>query len=109
MSNWSLRLAKSEDAESFHAVEEDAASLLHEAPSLQGIPVPPSTSAADYRKLIGKGHCLSADIGEQVVGFAAAGPLKHELHLNEISVRRAYQGKGIGGALLEALDRKSVV
>ncbi len=103
MTDWSLRLARAGDAESFHAVEEDAATLLHEEPSLQGIPVPPSTSPADYCKLIARGHCLTAHADDEVIGFAAAGPLKRELHLNEISVRRAFQGKGIGAALLEAL------
>lgn len=103
MSNWSLRLANAGDAESFHAVEEDSATLLHEEPSLRGIPVPPSTSPADYRKLIARGHSLAALADDEVIGFVAAGPLKRELHLNEISVRRVFQGKGVGAALLDAL------
>ena len=103
MSDWSLRLARAEDAESFYEVEDDAAELLRHEPSLAGIPVPPSTSAAEYRKLIGKGRCLSAAIGQEVIGFAAATPIGRELHLDEISVLRTHQGKGIGAALLEAL------
>ncbi len=103
MSDWSLRLARAEDAGAFHTVEEDAADLLRQEPSLQGIPVPPSTSAADYHILIGKGHCLSATLNGQVIGFAAARPVGRELHLDEISVSRSHQGKGIGAALLEAL------
>ncbi|MXO91822.1 GNAT family N-acetyltransferase [Pontixanthobacter aquaemixtae] len=103
MSDWSLRLARREDAESFHAVEDDAASLLREEPSLTGIPVPPSTSAAEYRAMIAKGYCLTATADSEVVGFAACGPVGRELHLNEISVARSQQGKGIGAGLLEAL------
>ena len=103
MTGFSIRLARPEDAEAFHMVEEDAASLLREEPSLEGIPVPPSESATHYRKMIAKGHCLTALEGEDVVGFAAAGRIGRELHLGELSVRRASQGKGIGATLLRAL------
>lgn len=103
MSDWSLRLARPEDAAAFHEVEEDAATLLREEPTLQGIPVPPSTPAEEYRKLIAKGRCLTALADDRIVGFAAAAPLQWELHLNELSVARAYQRQGIGAGLLEAL------
>ena len=103
MSGWHIRLAQSEDAEGFHEVEEDAARLLLEEPSLDGIPVPPSESAHHYRRLIRKGHCLTAYEGERIVGFAAAAPIRRELHLAEISVARTHQRCGIGATLLEAL------
>ena len=103
MNDWSLRLARTTDADHFHTVEEDAAGLLREEPSLDGVPVPPSTSASDYRKLIARGHCLTATVDGEVAGFAAAGAVGRELHLSEISVARAYQGKGIGAGLIEAL------
>ena len=103
MSGYSIRLARAEDAEAFHEVEEDAASLLRDEPSLDGIPVPPSESAGHYRALIARGNCLSATEGEAVVGFAAAGRIGRELHLHELSVRRSSQGKGIGSTLLRAL------
>lgn len=103
MSEWHIRLARKDDAEAFHQVEEDAATLLREEPSLEGIPVPPSSSAAHYRVLIGKGHCLAATSGDAIVGFAAAGSVGRELHLHELSVARSHQGRGIGAALLEAV------
>ena len=103
MTGFSIRLAKPEDADCFHLVEEDAASLLREEPSLQGIPVPPSGSAEHYRALIAKGNCLAAVENEQLAGFAAAGRIGRELHLHELSVRRGSQGKGIGATLLRAL------
>ncbi len=101
--DWSLRLAQPEDAEAFTSVEDDAADLLREEPSLHGTPIPPSEEPAHYRKLIRRGHCLTATIDTRVVGFAAAGSIGRELHLNELSVERAAQGKGIGAALLRAL------
>ena len=103
MSEFSIRLARPEDAEAYHRVEEDAATLLHEEPSLAGIPVPPSGTADHYRSVIAKGNCLSATVGDEVVGFAASGRVGRELHLHELSVARAHQGKCIGATLLRAL------
>ena len=103
MSDFAIRLARAEDAAGFHEVEEDAATLLREEPSLAGIPVPPSESAEHYRALIGKGSCLSAVAEDRLVGFAAAGRVGRELHLHELSVRRDRQQKGIGSTLLRAL------
>ena len=103
MSEFSIRLARPDDAEAYHRVEEDAATLLHEEPSLAGIPLPPSGTADHYRSVIAKGNCLSATVGDEVVGFAASGRLGRELHLHELSVARAHQGKCIGATLLRAL------
>ncbi len=103
MSAFSIRLARPEDAEGFHSVEEDAAGLLREEPSLQGIPVPPSGSPEHYRALIARGNCLSALEDDELAGFAAAGRVGRELHLHELSVRRSSQGRGIGATLLRAL------
>lgn len=103
MSDFSIRLARAEDAEAFHEVEEDAASLLREEPSLEGVPVPPSESAEHYRALIRRGNCLAATSRDEVVGFAAAGKIGRELHLHELSVARRSQGQGIGATLLQAL------
>jgi hypothetical protein len=68
---FSIRLARPEDAEGFHTVEEDAAQLLANAPSLAGIPVPPSNSTEEYRAMIAQRHCLTAVSKDAVVGFAA--------------------------------------
>ncbi len=103
MSDFSIRLASAKDAEGFHRVEEDAATLLKKEPSLKGIPVPPSSSAEHYRKVIAKGQCLSALAGDEVIGFAAAGRVGRELHLHELSVATAHQRRGIGATLLRAL------
>ena len=103
MSDWRIRLAQITDADAFHRVEEDAASLLRDEPSLAKTVVPPSSSAAEYRRIIGKGHSLAASVEDDVVGFASALPVRRELHLGEISVAPAHQRRGIGTALIEAL------
>ena len=103
MSDWSLRLARPGDAEAFHAVEEDAAQLLANEPSLEGLPVPPSRSADEYREMIAQRHSLTAVSGEQIVGFAATRRHGRELHLHELSVATAHQRKRIGATLVNAL------
>lgn len=103
MSDWSLRLARPEDAEGFHAVEEDAAQVLTNEPSLAGIPVPPSRSAQEYRAIIQQRHSLTAISADRVIGFAATRRHARELHLHELSVATAFQRRGIGATLLGAL------
>ena len=100
---YAIRLARPADADAFHKVETDAATLLREVPELAGIPIPPPGTAAHYRALIAKGDCLTATIGDMVVGFAAARQVRRELHLEGLSVARAAQRQGIGSTLLRAL------
>ncbi|MXO63976.1 hypothetical protein [Qipengyuania oceanensis] len=45
MSDFSIRLARPADGDAFHEVEQDAATLLSEEPSLRGVPLPPAESA----------------------------------------------------------------
>ncbi len=102
-SDWSLRLARPEDAEHFPEVEEDAARLFADEPSLAGIAMPPSRSAAEYRAIIAQRQSLTVTFDRDVIGFAAARPAGHELHLHELSLARAFQRRGIGSTLLRAL------
>ncbi|MFB0612559.1 GNAT family N-acetyltransferase [Aurantiacibacter poecillastricola] len=101
--DWSLRLARPEDAEGFAEVEEDASQLLREEPSLAGIPLLPNRSAEEYRAIIARRRSLSALGDGDIIGFAAARPVGSELHLHELSVARAFQRRGIGSTLLRAL------
>lgn len=103
MTDFSIRLARPADAQGFHEVEEDAAALLAAEPSLAGVPVPHSNSAAEYRSMIGQGHCLAALSGERIVGFAATRRHGRELHLHELSVATDFQRRRIGATLLNAL------
>ncbi len=103
MISFSIRLARAQDAQVFHEVEEDAARLLADDPSLEGIPVPPSRSAEEYRAMIAQRHCLTAHHEETIVGFAATRRHAGELHLHELSVARAFQRQRIGSTLINAL------
>ncbi|MEL6487947.1 MAG: GNAT family N-acetyltransferase, partial [Pseudomonadota bacterium] len=103
MTDFSIRLARADDAAAFHEVEKDAAQLLQNEPSLLGIPPLPITSADEYRSMIAQGHCLSALSGDQVVGYAATRRHGREIHLHELSVATAFQRRRIGATLLNAL------
>ncbi|MEE4288324.1 MAG: GNAT family N-acetyltransferase [Erythrobacter sp.] len=102
MTGYRIRLARPEDAEAFHLVEEDAASLLREEPSLKGSVIPPTASVAEHARIIAKGRSLAALDGERIVGFAAIGVVGRELHLAELSVARRHQRCGVGSLLLRA-------
>lgn len=103
MSDFSIRLARAEDAQAFHRVEEDAAALFAGEPAMKGIPIPPSTSADDYARIIARRRSLTALCDGEVIGFAAVAPMGRELHLEEMSVARAFQGRGVGKTLLNAV------
>lgn len=103
MSGYRIRLARPEDADEFHRVEEDAAGLLREEPSLAGTVIPPTASTADHARTIRKGRSLAALSGERVIGFAAISTVGRELHLAELSVERAHQRCGVGSLLIRAM------
>ena len=101
--DWRLRLARAADAPGMAEVEPDAASLFDSYEPFADFVLPPARNEDCYRKLIGRGHCLVATSEDTLVGFAAARPYGRELHLHELSVRRAFQNGGLGGTLLQAV------
>lgn len=103
MSQYRIRLARTADAEAFHLVEDDAAMLLREAPSLAGTVIPPTTSITDHARTIAKGRSLAALHDDRIIGFAAIGTAGRELHLTELSVARAHQRCGVGSLLIRAM------
>jgi predicted N-acetyltransferase YhbS len=103
VSGYRIRLARPEDAEAFHLVEDDAAGLLRDEPSLVGTVIPPTASAHEHAQTIRKGRSLAALQGEQIVGFAAIRTIGRELHLTELSVARAHQRCGVGSLLIRAM------
>jgi predicted N-acetyltransferase YhbS len=103
MSGYRIRLARAEDAEAFHQVEEDAASLLREEPSLAGTVISPTAPAAEHARIIRKGRSLAALHNDRIIGFAAIGVVGRELHLSELSVARAHQRCGVGTLLIRAM------
>lgn len=98
--DWSLRLARPTDAAAMPEIERAAA-----AAAFAGEPaIDPARnrSEADYARLIRRGHCLVAHVGETMAGFLAAEPFSRELHIWEMDVAPAFQRRGIGAGLVRA-------
>jgi GNAT superfamily N-acetyltransferase len=96
---WSLRLARSGDAEAMPEIERAAAVVFAGEP---GIDPTVTRTPADFARLIRKGHSLVAHVGEAMAGFLVAEPFSRELHIWEMDVAPAYQRRGIGAGLVRA-------
>ena len=99
MSGWSLRLARPADAEAMPTIERAAAVAFAGEPAIDPAR---NRAAADYARLIRKGHSLVAHVGEAMAGFLVAEPFRRELHIWEMDVAPAFQRRGIGAGLVRA-------
>jgi len=99
---WSLRLARPADAEAMPVIERAAAAAFAADPGLTSIDFTRTRSEADYTRLIRKGHCLVAHVGEAMAGFLVAERFSRELHIWEMDVAPSFQRRGIGGGLVRA-------
>ncbi|MEX0342556.1 MAG: GNAT family N-acetyltransferase [Erythrobacter sp.] len=102
MSGFSIRLARPEDAEHLPEIERAAAVLFAKDPDCAEFDLEEVWSAQEHRSLIGKGHCLVAEIEARIVGFLATQPFGRELHIWEMDVHPDAQGRGIGAVMLRA-------
>lgn len=100
--DWSLRLARPDDAEAMPAIELAASALFADDPDLIGLDFDDHWEPDELRTLIRKGHCLVSHVGEEMVGFLVSQPFRRELHIWEMDVLPAHQGKGVGAGLLRA-------
>ena len=100
--DWSLRLARPEDAESMPEIERAAAELFRGDPGLYELDFDDVWEPDELRKLIRKGHSLVAHYNEAMAGFLVSQPFSRELHIWEMDVHPAFQGQGIGSGLLRA-------
>jgi GNAT superfamily N-acetyltransferase len=99
MSNWTLRLARPDDAKAMPEIERAAAVAFAGEPAID----PARTrSEADFARLIRRGHCLVAHVGDEMAGFLVAEPFRRELHIWEMDVLPAFQRRGIGAGLVRA-------
>lgn len=101
-SDWHLRLARPDDAEHWPEIERAAAQLFRSLPGLGALDLDHTWHPDDLRRLIRKGHCLSASLDDRLVGFLAVQPFQRELHLWELSVHPDAQRRGIGAGLVRA-------
>jgi GNAT superfamily N-acetyltransferase len=101
-SDWSLRLARPDDAEAMPAIERAAADLFAQDPDLAGLDPDDTWTPEELARLIRKGHCLVAHVGEDMAGFLVAEPFRRELHIWEMDVHPRFQQRGIGAGLVRA-------
>lgn len=99
---WSLRLARPADAEAMPAIERAAAEMFTHDPGLERFDPDDTWEVADLQRLIRKGHCLVAHVGEEMAGFLVAEPFRRELHIWEMNVHPRFQQRGIGAGLVRA-------
>ncbi len=100
--DWSLRLARPEDAELMPAIERSASALFSDDPDLAELDLTEGRSPEQFQRLIRKGHCLVSHVGEDLAGFLVTEPFGRELHIWEMDVDRRFQKRGIGAGLVRA-------
>ena len=71
-------------------------------PGLEDLADGPVLTVEDHRRFLANGWLWIAERHRRVAGFLCAELLDGELHVRELSVHRAAQGRGIGRLLLDA-------
>ena len=99
---WSLRLARPEDAHSMPDIERAAGSLFDTVPGLAGIAGQETVPIEQLLRYIRKGHCLVTHVGGEMAGFLVNEPFGRELHIREFDVHPRFQRRGIGAGLVRA-------
>lgn len=100
--DWSLRLARVEDAAAMPAIERAAAELFTHGVGLEGFDPDDTWEIPDLQRLIRRGHSLVAHVGETMAGFLVAQPFSRELHIWEMDVHPRFGRRGIGAGLVRA-------
>ena len=101
--NWSLRLARMDDADAMPAIERAAAELFLDDPDLKDFDPGDTWTPTELRAMIRKGHCLVSHVDGEMAGFLVSQPFQQrELHIWEMDVLPQFQQRGIGAGLIRA-------
>lgn len=100
--DWSLRLARLEDAEAMPPIERAAAELFATDPDLFDFDPDDTWTPDELRRFIRKGHCLVSHVEGAMAGFLVSEPFRSELHVWEMDVHPRFQQRGIGAGLIRA-------
>jgi predicted N-acetyltransferase YhbS len=100
--DWSLRLARPDDADAMPAIERAAGRLFDGIEGIAGIAGQHTVPIDRLQRYIRKGHCLVAHFDERMAGFIVTEPFSRELHVWEFNVHPDFQRAGIGAGLLRA-------
>ena len=103
MMDWSLRLARLEDAQIMPSIEDAAGAMFARDDELAKLDIfDDGWEPDELRKLIRRGHCLVAHVGDEMAGFLINQPFQRELHIWEMDVHPRFQRRGIGAGLMRA-------
>lgn len=100
--DWSLRLARPDDAELMPEIERAAAEKFREDPDAAIFDFDDVWEPDELRRLIRKGHSLVVHVQDRMAGFLASEPFGRDLHIWEMDVHPDCQGRGIGAGLVRA-------
>ncbi|TPG84124.1 GNAT family N-acetyltransferase [Pseudomonas mandelii] len=99
--NFTIRRAQLADASDLPAIERSAAELFRCDPSLAWLADAEVTDAEQHRRAIETDEVWVAQSPDGVLmGFLSAVEVDNELHIQELSVRQRFQGRGAGRKLL---------
>jgi ribosomal protein S18 acetylase RimI-like enzyme len=98
----SIRLAEPADVEAVQACVRAAYSIY-----VERIGRPPAPMTADYEVLVAAGEVWVASEDEDVIGVLVIRPQSDSLFLENVAVAPARQGRGIGRALIDFVERRA--
>lgn len=99
-----VRRASLADAVALPAIERSAAQLFRLDPPLAWLADAEVPDAARHRQAIEQAYVWVAENSEgQLTGFVRAVDIDQHLHIEELSVSQAFQGQGMGRALVAAV------
>ncbi len=102
MNDWSLRLARPDDADVMPAIDARAITQSGNGESPAGLAGQRAIPRDLLLRCIAKGHCLVAHIDARLAGFLINQPFGRELHIWKIAVLPEFQRRGIGSGLVRA-------
>lgn len=100
-----IRLARVEEADRFCEIEDDAGMLFATAQGYEWIAEQGNRAPDEWAVAVRAGLCWAADNEDgQTIGVVAARAAGEDLFVIELAVTMAEQGRGIGSALLDAVE-----
>lgn len=101
-----IRPVRASEITRLQEIERDAAARFRSV-GLDAIADGEPNGEAFIRSLMKNGEVLGAESGGALVGFVLVGRLDDALHIYEISVTPTHGGRGIGGALIDAVSERA--
>lgn len=95
-----FRLTQENDIALLPAIERSAAQAFRQIPAFAWLADGPVLDRHQHRLYLEAGHSLVAAADGQAIGFLLSEPLDDALFIVEVSVHQAWQGKGIGQAMI---------